>query len=326
MLAKMQGTSVAPNPRHSLQWDDVRLFLSLCRSRTVAGAAAALGVDPSTVSRRLSALEETLAVSLFDRGRDGISLTQSAEDLMPVAEEIEVGMTRFTAAAESLEREVSGPVRITCPPDVAEVVIAPVLGDLLARHPGLRFGIAPGEALVDLTRREADLALRTVRPVRGDLVVKRLTTVRWALFAAPQVARRVGTLRAWTDVTWVGWGERLAGIAPARWVAKHVPGAEPAVRSDSMTVQLAVVAAGVGVALVPEPSGEHYGLVPVKVSPTLLAAASEWPSDDLFLVTHRALRNVPRVRVVWDLLVALWEPRPSPALPSTKRTRGRSVR
>lgn len=287
----------------TVRWDDVRLFLALCRSRTVSEAGRALGVDSSTVSRRLGALEQALAASLFDRGRDGIAATKAAEDLRPVAEEMEAVMLRFSNAAEGLEREVSGLVRIACPPDVADVVVAPLLRELFARHPALRIEIAPGEAVIDLSRREADLALRTVRPTQGDLVVTRLTSVRWVLVASPELAQRLGTLRAWGDAPWVGWGEHLSQIGPARWLATHAKHVEPLVRSDSMKVQLAVVGAGVGVTLVPEPSAQHYGLVPVKLGSALRAAAAQWPTNELFLVTHRALRDVPRVRAVWDLLL-----------------------
>ena len=290
-------------PAEQLRWDDVRLFLALCRSRTVGEAARALGVDSSTVSRRLVALEEVLAATLFDRSHEGISATKAAEDLLQVAEEMEHAMTRFANAADGLEREVSGVVRIACPPDVANVVVTPLLRELLTRHPALRVEIAPGEAVIDLTRREADLALRTVRPAQGDLIVTKLTTVRWVAAAAPKLARDLGALRAWSDVPWVGWGERLAHIAPARWLAQHLKESEPVVRSDSMMVQLAVVASGIGVALLPEPSVAHYKLVPLKLAPVLRAAAAEWPSNDLFLVSHRALREVPRVRVLWELLL-----------------------
>jgi len=81
--------------------------------------------------------------------------------------------------------------------------------------------IDPGETVLDLTRREADLAVRTVRPVRGDLVVTRVATVRWVLVAAPAMARALGMLRSWTDAPWVGWGERFSSIAPERWRAIH---------------------------------------------------------------------------------------------------------
>lgn len=295
-----------------MQWDDVRLFLALCRARTVGRAADSLGIDASTVSRRLAGLEETLSATLFDRGREGIAPTEAAEELMPVAEEIEAGMLRFANAADGLEREVAGVVRITCPPDLAEVIIAPLLFDFLGRHPALRLVLSPGEMVLDLTRREADLALRVVRPTSGDHVVTRLTTVRWVAAASPKVARSIGTLRSWKEAPWVGWGERLRGSRPGRWLDEHVKGVDPVVRSDSMVVQIAVLRAGVGVALVPEPSVDHYGLVPLKLASALHPDREEWPTDDLYLVTHRALRDVPRVRVVWELLVdRLREPKVS---------------
>jgi DNA-binding transcriptional LysR family regulator len=294
----MQGTV----SRDDLDWNDVRLFLALCRSRTVGAAAKSLRVDASTVSRRLVVLEEALAANLFDRGRDGVTPTKAAEDLLPVAEEIEHVMMRFSSAAAELEREVSGLVRITCPPDIADVIVAPLLEDLFARHPALRIEIDPGEAVLDLTRREADIALRTVRPSRGDLVVTRLAAIEWMLAASPKLARKIGTLRKWSDVPWVAFGERLTNIAPSRWLAEHV-GIEPVVRSDSLMVQLTIVARGVGVALVPAPSAAHYGLVPVELTSSLRKACRDWPSDELFLVTHRALRDVPRVRVVWECLL-----------------------
>ena len=285
-----------------IPWDDVRLFLGLARAKTVRHAAKALGVDASTVSRRLVLLEEALNTVLFDRSRDGIAPTKAAEDLLPVAEEIEAVMQRFATAVEGLEREVSGRVRITCPADVAEVIVAPLLRELRAKHPQLAFDLDSGEAVRDLTRREADLALRTVRPTSGDLVVTRLTTMTWVVAAAPRLAKELGTLKRWADAPWVGWGEGLARLAPARWHAAHV-GGEPAVRSDSLSVQLAAVRSGVGVALIPSPSIAHFKLVPVKLAPALRTDAASCPSDDLFLVTHRALRDVPRVRTVWDALV-----------------------
>jgi DNA-binding transcriptional LysR family regulator len=291
------------SPRAPLHWDDVRLFLALCRARTVGSAAAQLGIDPSTVSRRLTALEEAMEAALFDRGRDGIAPTKAAEDLLPVAEEIEQAMLRFTHAAEGLEREVAGLVRVTCPDDVAEMVMVPSLRELFTRHPALRIELLPGETLLDLTRREADLALRTVRPTRGDLLVTKLLGLRWVAVAAPQRARELGTLRAWTDAPWIGWGERLAHIGAARWLQAHARGIEPVLRSDSLRVQLAALSSGIGVGLVPEPSVEHFGLVRVKFSAALRESAAHWPSDELFLVTHRALRDVPRVRVLWELLV-----------------------
>lgn len=287
-----------------LQWDDVRLFLALFRNRTVGQAGQALGVDASTVSRRLVVLERALGAQLFDRGRDGVAPTEAAEQLLSVAEEIEQGVARFANQVDRLERDVSGTVRVTCPPDVAEVVIVPLLEELLSKHPALRIALTPGESVLDLTRREADLALRTVRPQSGDLVMTRLTSARWVLVGSPELCRRLGKLKSFADAPWVSWSEGFSQLGTARWLAKHGRGVEPVVRSSSLRLQLAAVAAGVGVALVPEPSIEHYRLKRVALGHGLRAAAAEWPVDELYLVTHRALRDVPRVRVVWDLLIA----------------------
>lgn len=221
---------------------------------------------------------------------------------MPVAEEIEAVIRRFTTAAEGLERAVEGLVRLTCPPDVAEVVVAPLLCELRVRHPALRFHLDPGEAVLDLTRREADLALRTARPTRGDLIVTKVATIRWVAAATPSVARLLGAVKRWTDLPWIGFGERFAQLPPARWHTAHVA-ADYVARSDSLAVQLSLVNAGLGVALVPAPSLAHYRLVPIELAAKLRTDAADWPLDDLFLVTHRALRNVPRVKVVWDALV-----------------------
>lgn len=303
-VAPMQQRSgPRPTSRELLHWDDVRLFLALCRSRTVGDAALKLGIDASTVSRRLSALEDVMDASLFDRGRDGIAPNKAAEDLLPVAEEIEQAMLRFTGAAEGLERDVSGLVRITCPADVADVVVVPLLRELFTRYPGLRLELTPGESILDLTRREADIALRTVRPTRGDLVVVKLLSLGWIAVASPERARELGVLRAWSDAPWISWGEALARIGPARWLKAHARDVEPVLRSDSLMVQLSALTRGVGVGLVPQPSMDAFGLVPVKFAAALRESAAEWPADELFLVTHRALREVPRVRAVWELLV-----------------------
>lgn len=296
----MQG----PLARTDLAWDDVRLFLALYRSATASAAARMLGVDTSTVSRRLAAMERTLATALFDRGRSGIMPTQAARELVPIAEEIEGAMLRFATTADGLERDIAGVVRITCPTDVAEVVIAPLLPALLRKHPLLRVDIDADESLVDLARREADLALRVVRPTEGDLIVTRLATVRWTPAASPAFVRALGSLRAWHDVPWIGWGERLAHVPAARWARKHLRGVDPVIRSNSLRVQLAIATAGVGVVLAPERTVPQIGLVPVKLGARLRQAAHELPVDELYLVIHRALRNVPRVRAVRDVLIA----------------------
>ena len=217
----------------ALEWDDVRVFLALYRARTMAQAAATLGVNTSTVSRRLVHLEEALDTVLFDRGRDGLRSTPAADDLLANAELVEHGVAQFASVAEGLERDVSGQVRVTCPPDVADVVVLPMLRGLLKTHPRLRVTLEPGEATVDLNRREADIALRVVRPTRGDLIVKRIMTVDWMPAASAAVVRRVSPLSDAAAVPWIGWS-RFQAAPACRWI-DGLNNVEPVLRSDSLT-------------------------------------------------------------------------------------------
>jgi DNA-binding transcriptional LysR family regulator len=296
MIAFMQGSSSPV--RSSLDWDDVRLFLVLYRARTMAEAAATLAVNPSTVSRRLVNLEEALDTALFDRGRDGLRPTPAADDLIATAELVEHGVAQFAHSADRLERDVSGLVRMTCPPDVADVVVLPVVRRLAKLHPALRISLEPGEAMVDLNRREADLALRIVRPTRGDLVFKRVLDVTWVPATSKALATRLGRVADVSTLPWIGWGERYRSTPACRWVDNHIHG-EPILRTDSLTTQIAAAKAGIGVALVPSPSLSHHRLCAIEIA----CPTEPLPQDELFLVTHRALQNVPRVRALWDALL-----------------------
>lgn len=281
-----------------LNWDDVHLFLVLYRARTMVAASSQLGVNVSTVSRRLGALEEALDCVLFDRGRNGLRPTPAADDLLPTAELVEQGVAQFANVVDGLERDVTGVVRITCPPDVADVIVLPVLPGLFKKHPGLRVVLEPGESTVDLNRREADLALRVVRPTRGDLVVKQVATVHWRPAASKALALRLSGVEDINAWPWVGWGDRFRAVPACRWLEEHVR-QEPVLRTDSMNTHIAAAQAGLGVALLPTPSIAHYRLTELELG----AELPRPPRDDLYLVTHRALRKVPRVSTVWDALV-----------------------
>lgn len=288
--------------RSTLAWDDVRLFLALFRARTLGEAGRVLGVDTSTVSRRLKALEAALDATLFDRGRDGVRATEAAEDLLPAAELVEHGVLQFAHATDGLERKVAGQVRITCPPDAVEVYLLPLLQPVLQAHPNLEVVIEPSESVRDLTRREADIGLRVVRPARGDLVVKRLRAVPWRLVGSPALVEGLGEVARWSDLPWLAYSEQLAGMPAVRWMAERLGDTQPRLRSDSMNTLVAAAKAGIGVGLLPAPTADFHGLRTPRLAPDLAEELGTLPEASLFLVTHRVLRTVPRIRAVWDAI------------------------
>lgn len=292
--------------REDLRWDDVRLFLVLFRGRSLNRAAAELGVDASTVSRRLSAFEELIDTPLFDRTREGMLPTTAAEELVPAAEAAESNIREVAKSMLSFEREVEGSVRITAPPGFVELFLAPQLGKLLALHPRLRVEVDTSQQLLDLTRREADIALRTIKPSSGDLVITHFASSEYRLVATPGYAAELGTLKRWSDARFIAWGKELSHIPPARWLEKHLEGTEPVFRSSSLPAQVAAARTGLGVALLPEQMAERFELTTLSLSRKLGKDAG-FPREDLWLVGHRALRRVPRVDAVWQFLLALVE-------------------
>jgi len=167
MTAKLQGSD----------WDDIRVFLALWRARSLGQAATRLGVDISTASRRLVALEEQLGARLFERTRQGLAPTHIAELIQPAAELMESAHARVVRDASGVDTEAEGVVRVSAPAGLMQEFVAPALVRLRAQHPRLRVELAASNRPVDLARREADLALRTARLEGADL--DQLQTCEW---------------------------------------------------------------------------------------------------------------------------------------------------
>ncbi len=286
----------------ALRWDDARVLLALLRARSLSRAGALLEVNASTVSRRLDALERGLGARLFDRTPDGVLPTALAEALAAHAEAMERAASELVLAAEGREAAVEGEVRLTALPGGMEYLVAPALARLLARHPRLRLTLDASVAYADLTRREADLALRSVRPTSGDLLVRKLGEGTGGLFASPGYAAELGRLRALGDARWITWGDDLAHLEAARFVSEHVPTEAVHVRTSHLGTQLAAAQAGVGVLLVDRTVARARGLAEVSLAAVRERGLPRLRSE-LWLVVHRALRNVPRIAAVWEFLV-----------------------
>ena len=284
-----------------LDWEQVRLFLAVVRERSLAGAAVRVGLDVSTVSRRLDRLEEHIGAPLFDRTRDGTEPTSLAEQIVTHAEEMELSAARFASAGALVETEVEGTVRLTVLPGIADLFVAPMLANLHARHPRLVVELDASIAYADLTRREADVAVRAMRPTSGELVSVQLVTAQALPMASPAYARAIGKIKRLEDARWIAWGQDLAHLPDAVWLRTHGPGVAPVFRTSHFASQLAAAREGLGVVVASAPFAKA-GLVAIEHAKSLDAAWSALPVGSLWLVGHKALRNVPRVAAVWNFV------------------------
>lgn len=279
--------------------EDLRYFLAVSRAGTFSAAARTLGVDQSTVSRRVGAFEATLGKRLFERGPRAVTLTPLGEDLVPSATAAEAALLAFADAAAARDAGPAGRVRVALTEGMAQHAIVPhVLPDLLRDNPGLAVDLVTGEDAVDLARHEADVALRFFRTPRGDLVGQRVARLSVAIVAARSQRRALARL-APRDLPWIGYDNpRFASPATAWLEALDAP--PPRITCTSVETQIAAVRAGLGVALTTRAMlRAHDDLVALDEVPLPPLAPLE-----LHVVTRAAIRRVPRVAAVFEALVA----------------------
>jgi DNA-binding transcriptional LysR family regulator len=299
----MQSPRKRPSPlARRLRWDDARILIALLRTRSLLAAGKELGLNASTVSRRLDALERTLGGRLFDRSPEGALPTALAEEMAPHAELMERAATALSMTAEGREVAPEGEVRITAPPGYAEYLVAPAMPRLLARYPGLRVTLDASAQVADLTRREADIAVRGARPTTGDLVATKLGVVHPVFLTSPRYAAKLAPLRKLADARWITWGPDFADVAPARFIAAHVPTASIALRTSHLGTQVAAAESGAGVIFADANLARVRKLAEVPLSRELRAVLPV-SAGELWLVGHRALRDVPRIAATWEFLL-----------------------
>ena len=283
-------------------WNDFRYFLAVAGAGTFAGAARELGVEHTTVARRLTALETALGTRLFIRGPDGLSLTAAGRDVVPLAEEI-------AARVQSIERRVSGEdsrVEGTVRVSVSEALSGYLVrqsAPLRDRHPGLRVEMLVGNHASDLLRGEADLAIRALPLTEPDLVARKLVSAGWSMYASVDYVARRGTppdpeTLGGHDV--IAFDDSMGQTPGGLWLAAHAKVCNVAMRGNSVVAVLNAAICSMGVAVIPCFLGEPEPQLR-RLTPRVLGAR------DIHLVVHPDLARVARVRAVMDFIVELFE-------------------
>src|SRR4051812_6479582 len=184
------------------RWDDVRIFLTTYRVLSLGMAASRLGVDTSTVSRRIAAFERQVGVQLFERSREGLQRTAAAEQLFEAAEAMEAAHARLAREATGVEAAAEGTVRLTLDPGTAEFFVAPALPRLRAKHPHIELELDASAVPRDLRRREADLALRSSKLSGADLVATKVSAEPWLVLGSHPLVEALGALATWDAAPW----------------------------------------------------------------------------------------------------------------------------
>jgi DNA-binding transcriptional LysR family regulator len=284
-----------------LEWSELQLLLAAARGAGLAGAAERLGVDPSTVHRRIGALERRFGHALFERHRRGGWLaTSMGERLLASATRMEEEVASAERALASADARLEGVVRLTTTDTLAQVLLMPMLGSLHERHPNLSIELSVANRLFVFGRGEAELAVRGgARPSERSVVARKLAELGGAIYASRAYLERHGRPRRRSELgqhRFVLGDSSLAHVIYNERAESLRGSTPPALRCDSLLAQRAAVEAGLGIAVLPCFLGDR--------SPELARLFAPDPElvEPLWLVVHEELRRVARVRVVADHL------------------------
>lgn len=298
-----------------LDWDDLRHVLAIHRHGTLARAGAALRMDPTTVGRRLAALEQRASVRLFERAPEGWTATIAGRDLVQRALHVEEEVFAAERELSGANERLSGTVRLTATEMLATRFIMPHLWHFRERYPDLTLDLVCSNRPLDLSRRDADIALRLTRPQQPSIVTRRLADIELALYAAPSYLKRRGT-PAEPDTSLQGheiilFTQSRAFSIENNWLEARLDGGRIALRADSVTAIYAATAGGLGIGLLPRAVADN--------DPTVqrLSTRSSPEPRTIWQMVHRDLHKAPRVRAVLDFLGNLLI---SPRLSPTKKS------
>lgn len=283
----------------TLNWNDLRFFLAVARGGGLMAAARRLKVDQTTVARRLSALEAAIGARLIDRSPRGVTLTGQGLALVEYAERIEA---ETVAAAERLGVEgqpLSGTVRLATPEAFGAWLVAPAARAFHEQYPGLQLELVPESRSVNLSRREADIAIGLSRPTQGRLVARRLADYTLGLYASRAYLDERGPLISLADLPGrplVWYIDELIDVPELRYLDQVADGAPTMFRSNSIAAQQAAVASGLGFGVLHKFAASQDPRL-VRVLPDALNLKRSY-----WLCAHADQARIPRVRAVMNFL------------------------
>lgn len=295
-----------PDPAFSkLNWDDLRYFLEVARTQRASGAAKRLGVDYTTVARRIRALEEAMGTLLFDKSRSGgFALTVEGQQLVAYADAMETTVQSACDQVANTGHALSGHVRIGSTEGFGCFFLAPQLTQFRIAHPHVTVDLLPVPHFVSLTKREADLAIALDRPDRGPYVYTKLCDYRLRLYATREYLGSHAPIATKDDLRnhdFISYVDDLAFSDELLYLERTVPGAAAGLRTTSVIAQYFAALQGGGLAILPcFMAAQQPALVPVLAEEIALTRC-------FWLSCREDLRKLRRITVLWDYLRATAE-------------------
>ena len=276
-----------------MDWDHLRFFLAAARSETLTDAARRLGVNQTTVTRRIQSFQSDLGVRLFDRTAEGLAMTQDGERVLEAAEVMEDVVTSLDRTVLGRDARLSGRLNVTTV-DMVATYDAELFERFSNRFPDIDLELSVDDGTRNLTRREADVAIRWTDNPPENLVGRRLVRAEYAPYGSVALAAANRRAASLADYPWLTWHPSKGARLTDAWMKKNVPGARVVCRFDSALAMHAAVKAGTGVALIPcAYAARDRGLRQLApVQPELGFA--------LWVLTHPDLRKSARVRAFLD--------------------------
>lgn len=285
-----------------MDWDDLRYVLAVADAGSLAGAARALGVNHTTVLRRIDAFEKRLGLRLFERLPTGYVLTAGGEELIAAARQVGDTVTALERKLAGQDLRLSGTLRVTTTDTLMGSMFPEILADFRAAHPGIQVEVALSNQMLSLSRRDADVAVRPANDPPESLVGQRISGIAFAIYGSKDYLARRPHTKDLAAHQWVAPDDSLAGTSVARWMRTTLAESEVTVRADSLLALKHTAEAGLGLAALPCYLGDTSGLVRVQAP----IAAME---TSLWILTHEDLRRTARVRAFMEFAAAAFRRR-----------------
>ncbi|RFC64685.1 MULTISPECIES: LysR family transcriptional regulator [Mesorhizobium] len=279
-------------------WNDLRHLIAVSRHGSTLAAAKALGVNQSTVHRRLTELESRIGLTLVKRQTTGYRLSELGEALIDNVFAVEAAIGVLERQVQALKHDLRGVIRLTCPePTVSRIAATGLLDRFYERYPGLSVEFVTSDRYLDIAKGEADVAFRSGEPNDDSLIGRKICDSVWAIYASKSYIQQHGrpaSIADLVDHAMIGFDGIMQNHRAAKWLPVAVPNARVVNRSNSMLGTLSAVKAGIGVAPLPTTLGDAEETL-VQVLPPVEELTRGW-----YLLTHSDLRKTPRIAAFVD--------------------------